>query len=102
MKLSLISLTVVGLLTLSGCAHQESNTLRSQVDALEHQARNQDEQINALQSELARAKASGSDTFDQAWSWVKTHSESAWNSDTSVDARARLEKCWNDIKASSK
>lgn len=102
MKLSLISLSVIGLIALSGCASTQTNTLRSQVDSLERQARNQDEQINALQSQLAKAKESGSDNFEQAWSWVKTHSESAWNSETSVEARARLEKCWNDLKASGK
>lgn len=102
MKLGLISLTVIGLLALSGCANTQNNTLRSQVDAAERTARNQEEQINALQAQLAKAKESGSETFDQAWAWVKTNSESAWNSDTSVDARKRLEKCWNDIKASSK
>lgn len=99
MKLSLIGLTVIGLLTVTGCASTSSNSLRSQVDELEKTARKQDEQINELQAKLAQAKDSGVSTFDQAWDWVSTHSSQAWNSDTSKDARARLQHCWDDIKA---
>lgn len=101
MKLGLIALATVALLSTVGCTHND-NSLKSQVDALEKKGRQQDEQINELQAQLAKAKESGSTTFDQAWDWVKTHSSEAWNSDTSQDARARLQKCWDDLKASGK
>lgn len=101
MKLGLIALSVVALLSVAGCAHNDG-ALKSQVDALEKKGRQQDEHINELQGQLAKAKESGATTFDSAWDWVKTNSSSAWNSDTSQDARARFQKCWDDLKASGK
>lgn len=98
MKLGIITLSFVALMSVAGCTNTENNRLRSQVDALEARGHQQDAQI----AELQKAKESGATTFDQAWDWVKTHSQQAWNSETSQDARARLQKCWDDIKASNK
>ncbi len=98
MKLSLIALATVALLSVTGCANTENNRLRSQVDALEKRAHEQDAQI----AQLRAAKESGATSFEQAWDWVKTHSTNAWNSESVTEARARLQKCWDDLKASEK
>lgn len=98
MKLSLIALMTVTLLSVTGCGvTAENNRLRSQVDAQQQYIREQDYKI----AELQKAKEAGASSFDQAWDWVKTHSFNAWNSETSLDARARAKKCWDDLKASS-
>lgn len=86
----------IALLLLTGCASQD-NSLRAQVDALTQKGKAQDAEIAHLKDEAAKAKDTTTDAFESAWTWVKDESHAAWDSQTSVEARARMKKCWDDL-----
>ena len=101
MKLSLIALSVVALISVAGCTHNDNN-VRSQVDALEKRVHEQDAQIADLEVRAKALKDQSVTTSQSAWEWTSQHAQEAWNSDLSQDARARLQKCWDDLKTSKK
>jgi hypothetical protein len=99
MKLSLISLAVVASLAM-GCAGNQA--LRSQVDTLQQRSQEQDKQIQNLQAELAKSKKENDNcSLSGAWNWVTSHTQEAWDSPTSQEARARFNKMLEDLKKPS-
>lgn len=98
MKLSLISLVCV--VALTGCAGNQG--LQSQVDAMTAKAHAQDEQIAALKKDLAVKEEAGKSALGSAWDWTVEHTQQAWESDTSKEARLRFRKCWNDLSNAQK
>ena len=97
MKLGLIA---VSLIVLAGCAGNQG--LRSQVDTLQKQSHSQDEQIANLKAELAKKEEASKSSLSTAWDWTSQHAQDAWNSQTSQEARARFQKCWDDLNTSQK
>jgi len=100
MKLSLIALSVVALISVAGCASNQG--MQSQVDALTKRAHEQDQQIADLEARAKALKDQSVTTSQSAWEWTSQHAQEAWNSELSQDARARLQKCWDDLKTSKK
>ena len=95
---------------LVGCAGNQSN-LSSQIDALEKREHQMAWQLESMKEDVAKTKAPISDgtkkaeevaaeakkTASEVWDWVSSHSKAAWDSEMSVDARERFQKCWNDL-----
>jgi outer membrane murein-binding lipoprotein Lpp len=100
MKLSLIALTFVASLSLMGCAADQG--MKAQVDQLQQRAHQQDAQIADLEARAKALKEGTVTTSQTAWEWTSQHAQDAWNSDISQDARARFQKCWTDLKTSTK
>jgi hypothetical protein len=100
MKLGLIALATVAVLSLAGCASNQG--MQSQVDELTKRAHQQDAQIAHLEARAAKLKDQSVTTSQSAWEWTSQHAQEAWNSEMSQDARARLQKCWDDLKTSGK
>ena len=96
MKLSLALIGLVACLSLAGCAGNQGT--QAQLDALQKRAHSQDEQIADLEARAAKLKEQTVTGSQSAWDWTSQHAQDAWNSQTSVEARARLQKCWDDIK----
>jgi outer membrane murein-binding lipoprotein Lpp len=94
---SRIGFMVIGVVMMSGCVGETNSTvLRSQVDALEAQAHQQDQRIEALKRKLSETSDQVS-TFDQAYNWVYARSQDAWNAAPTQEARARIQSCWQDL-----
>jgi uncharacterized protein YlxW (UPF0749 family) len=83
-----------------GCAADQG--MKAQVDQLQQRAHQQDAQIADLEARAAKLKDQSVTTSQSAWEWTSQHAQEAWNSDISQDARARFQKCWNDLKTSTK
>lgn len=83
-----------------GCAGNQ--VLRSQVDTLEQRSREQDKQIQSLKAELSQSKKENDNcSVAGAWNWITQHTQEAWDSQTSQEARARLKKMLEDLKKPS-
>lgn len=100
MKRGLVALTLVASLSVMGCAADQG--MKAQVDSLQKRAHEQDAQIADLKTKAATLKDKTVTASETAWEWTVRQSKDAWNSDTSVEARTRFEKCWNDLRNSSK
>jgi hypothetical protein len=96
MKLSLALVGLVAVLSLAGCAGNQGT--QAQLDALTKRAHEQDAQIADLEARAAKLKEQSTTTAGTAWEWTSQHAQDAWNSQFSQETRARLQKCWDDIK----
>ena len=96
MKLSLTLIALVATLSLVGCAGNQGT--QAQLDALQKRAHSQDEQIADLEARAKALKEQTVTSSQSAWEWTSQHAQDAWNSQTSVETRARIQKCWDDIK----
>lgn len=100
MKPSLIAVALVASLSLMGCAADQG--MKAQVAQLQQQAHDQDQQIADLNARAAKLKEQTSTTAGTAWDWTSQKAQDAWNSELSQDARLRFQKCWTDLKTSTK
>lgn len=99
MKSYLVGFGLIAALIVSGCA-SNNNALQAKIDQLETQAKVQDQKIADLKKQEEPTQDKVVDGAKTAWDWTVAHSEAAWNSDTAVDARARLKACYEDLKKS--
>ena len=100
MKLSLIAVAFVASLSLMGCAADQG--MKAQVEQLQKRAHEQDQQIADLEVRATKLKEQSSTTAGSAWDWTSQKAQEAWNSELSQDARLRFQKCWTDLKTSTK
>jgi hypothetical protein len=98
MIIGLVAITFVA----TGCATSNTANLQSQLDALEAKNAAQAGQIVALKKQVEPVGESTADKVKAGWDWTVAETVAAWNSNASVETRARLEKCWGDLKTSSK
>lgn len=95
MKKYLLVISLVSLV--SGCASQ-NDAMQQKINALEAKSQAQEKQIADLKKQEEPTMQSVEDKAKAAWDWTSNEAQAAWNSDTAVDARARLEKCYQDLK----
>jgi hypothetical protein len=100
MKLSLALIGLVATLSLVGCAGNQGT--QAQLDALTKRAHEQDAQIADLEARAAKLKEQTVTTSQSAWDWTSQKAQDAWNSQVSQEARARFQKCWDDLRTSNK
>jgi len=96
MKRSLALIGLIISLSLMGCAGNQGT--QAQLDALTKRAHEQDAQIADLEARAKALKEQTVTTSQSAWEWTSQHAQEAWNSELSQDARARIQKCWDDLK----
>ena len=93
-------ISLMAVVLLAGCAGN-SNAMQAKVDALEAKTHEQEKQIADLKKQEEPTTQALEEKAKGAWDWTVSHSEAAWNSDTAVDARARLKACYEDLKKNS-
>ena len=93
-------ISIMAVVLLAGCASTNSN-MQSKLDAMEAKSQAQEKQIADLKKqEVTPMQDKVVDGAKTAWTWTSNEAQAAWNSDTAVDARARLEHCYEDLKKS--
>jgi hypothetical protein len=87
--------SIIALVSLAGCsATVNSVPTHSSVNAVQEQDTSR--MIDDLGATLWNADYSGMSR--EAWDWTLAHMETVWNLEMSKEARARLRKCWFDVK----
>jgi outer membrane murein-binding lipoprotein Lpp len=104
-------IALVSLIALAGCAntatvptHSTADVERQHVADLKQDTSKMIDDLAAGAGDVARHSASTLWNADysgmsrEAWDWTLAHMETVWNLEMSKEARARLRKCWFDVK----
>ena len=89
-------LVAISLVFVSGCASQ-NDSLQARYNALETKEQAQEKQLADLKTQEQPMQDKVVNGAKDAYNWTADELTAAYNSDTSVEARARLQKCWDDL-----
>jgi outer membrane murein-binding lipoprotein Lpp len=93
-------IALVSLIALAGCANTATVSTHSTADVERQHVADLKQDTSKMIDDLAATlwNADYSGMSRQAWDWTLAHMETVWNLEMSKEARARLRKCWFDVK----